>query len=205
MTRPANPLLPERILDKAEEIVAAGGHLSLNMRRLAEKVGITSTTLYYYFDSKEHLLLQLKLRIAWQINAKIHQIDASWEPRRAIRALGEAYISFAEENPQLYKLYMETMPDPSSLESEEDRAAMHYSYHAAQSGLERLAAHGLYKHEPRIGALKGWILLHGFVSLLIAGTLERVAGLSRDELRKVFLDGYVDAVYGSAGTPPRSL
>ncbi|MBI4721160.1 MAG: TetR/AcrR family transcriptional regulator [Chitinivibrionia bacterium] len=204
MTRPSNPQLPERILDQAEGIVAAGGSQALNMRRLAEKIGITSTTLYYYFDSKEHILLQLKLRAAWKLSAKMRQIDATWEPRRAIRALGEAYISFAEEHPHLYKLYMETALD-TLLASEEDRAALHRSYLAAQSGLEKMAARGLYKHEPRSGTMKGWILLHGFVSLLLAGTLERVTNLSRDELKKVFLDYYVDAVYGESGSAQRGM
>jgi AcrR family transcriptional regulator len=199
MTRPPNPELPERILDTAEQIVAAGGHGSLSMRRLAEGVGITPTTLYYYFESRDHILLQLKLRAAWQINAKIHQIDPSWEPKRAIRALGEAYISFAEENPQLYKLYMEQVLD-RTLMSEEDYKTMTYSYLASQTGLERMAARGLYKKDPRAGALTGWILLHGFASLLIAGTLERVVTGSREDVKNAFLDIYVNSVYKAGGS-----
>lgn len=194
MTRPANTELPERILDAAETIVAADGHEALSMRRLAEAIGITPTTLYYYFQSKADILLQLKLRAAWKINAKIHQIDPALGPRRAIRALGEAYISFAEENPRLYKLYMEQTPD-RSLMREEDYTTMIYSYLAAQAGLERMAGRGLYNHDPRAGALTGWILLHGFASLQIAGMLERVVSFSREDLKKAFLDIYVQSVY----------
>lgn len=193
MTRPPNLELPERILDTAETIVAADGHGALNMRRLAGEVGITPTTLYYYFESKDHILLQLKLRAAWKINAKIHQIDPSWSPRKAIRALGEVYISFAEENPQLYKLYMEQVLD-RTLMNEKDYTTMIYTYLASQSGLARMASRGPYKQDPRSGALAGWILLHGFASLLIAGTLDRVVNVSREDLKKAFLDIYVRSV-----------
>lgn len=201
MTRPANPELPERILDAAEGIVSAGGHESLSMRKLADEVGITPTTLYYYFESKDHILLQLKLRAAWKINAQVHRIDPSWSPRRAIRELGEAYISFAEENPQLYRLYVEQSFE-SNLMSDEDHTTMTYSYLAAQSGLERMAARGLYRHDPRAGALTGWILLHGFASLLIAGTLERVVGLNREDLKKSFLEMYVQCVHRDEQSSP---
>jgi AcrR family transcriptional regulator len=186
--------MPERILDAAESIVAAEGHEALSMRCLAEAVGVTPTTLYYYFQSRDHILLQLKLRTAWKINAKIHQIDPGWGPRKTIRALGEAYITFAEENPQLYTLYMEKAID-RTLMREEDYSTMTYSYLASQSGLERMAARGLYHHDPRAGALTGWILLHGFASLLIAGSLERVVSLNREDLKKAFLDMYVRSVH----------
>lgn len=64
MTRPPNPDAPKKILDEAERIVAEKGHHALNMRDLAERLGITPTTLYYYYRSKDHILLQLKLRAA---------------------------------------------------------------------------------------------------------------------------------------------
>jgi AcrR family transcriptional regulator len=107
MTRPANTRLPESILAAAEQIVADRGHQALNMRSLARRVGVTPTTLYYYFESKDHLLLELKLRAAAMLNRKVNEIDRTKGPVAAIRALGEAYIDFAEAHPQLYRLLVD--------------------------------------------------------------------------------------------------
>ncbi len=86
MTRPANPELPGKILDAAEKIVAAQGHDALNMRRLAGAAGITPTTLYYYFDSKDHILAQIKLRAAKRLNGKLQRLDLIRPGGRAPRA-----------------------------------------------------------------------------------------------------------------------
>lgn len=200
MTRPANPELPKRILEAAEEMVAAEGHDALNMRALAEQVGVTPTALYYYFSSKEHILLRLKLRAARMLNENIVGIDATQPPDDAIRALGEAYIGFAEENPHLYKLLMEQLL-PGQVVSEDDRSAMKSGYHAAHRLLQDLAERYICRHDPELLAMVGWIMLHGFCSLLIAGTLESVEGPGRDKLKTVFLD-YFSSGVAEPKTPP---
>ncbi|NIO29549.1 MAG: TetR family transcriptional regulator [Candidatus Latescibacteria bacterium] len=189
MTRLPNPELPERILSVAEKIVAADGHFALNMRRLAKEVGVTPTTLYYYFKSKEHIFVQIKLRTARKLNEKIGQIDPTRDPQSAIRTLGEIYIEFAEDNPHLYRHFMEELLDKTLVRGDEYET-LHFSYLAARKMLEDLAAKGLYRDDPRKGAMIGWILLHGFVSLLISGTLESVEGSSKDELKAIFMDFY---------------
>lgn len=98
MTRPANPELPGKILDAAEKIVAAQGHDALHMRRLADAAGITPTTLYYYFDSKDHILAQIKLRAAKRLNGRLQKLDLS-DPAGALRELARAHVAFAEEHP----------------------------------------------------------------------------------------------------------
>jgi AcrR family transcriptional regulator len=120
MTRPNNPEMPDRILSAAEKIVAAGGQEALNMRSLARDVGVTPTTLYYYFKSRDHILLELSLRAARSLNENVRAVDLSLGPQQAIRALGEAYIGFAEEQPHLYRLLMEVLLDPSVV-ADEDR------------------------------------------------------------------------------------
>jgi AcrR family transcriptional regulator len=192
MSRPPNPELPQRIVATAEAIVADDGYERLNMRRLAERVGITPTTLYYYFESKEHILAALNLVAAEKLNAKISAIDTT-DARAAIIALGRAYIDFAIENPGLYKLFMEVSID-SSLMDEDHRHVLHHAYYAAQRGFAQMAEQGHYDNDPLKGAMMGWIQLHGFASLLVTGTLERVLGLDPDQLRDIFLEMTTDTL-----------
>jgi AcrR family transcriptional regulator len=187
MTRPANPKLPGRILDAAEKIVAASGHDALNMRRLADEAGITPTTLYYYFESKDHILSQIKLRAAKRLNGKLQRMDLA-DPAGALRELARAYIAFAEENPRLYRLFVERLPAPRL--SDEEQRTLHFSYFAAERALAAVAGRGPSEPDARTKAMGKWILLHGFVSLLASGALETVVGSDRDELKKTFFDIY---------------
>lgn len=197
MTRPSNPEMPERILSAAEKIVRVGGREALNMRSLARDVGVTPTTLYYYFKSREHILVELSLRAARRLNENVRAVDLSLGPREAIRALGEAYIGFAEEQPSLYKLLMEVLLDPSVV-TDDDRETLRFSYRAARRLLDELAEAGASKYDPERMAMIGWILLHGFSSLLVAGTLEVVSGVGREKLKQVFLDYFSARPFGGA-------
>jgi len=188
MTRHANPELPGKILDTAEKIVAAEGHDALNMRRLAGTAGVTPPTLYYYFKSKNHLFAQLKLRTAKRLNGKLQRMDFS-DPGKALMELAGAYIAFAEENPRLYRLFTER-PVDRSLVSDEEYRTLHFSFFAAERALEALNKSGPSAFDPQEKAMTGWILLHGFVSLLTSGTLEGVVGLGREDLKKTFLKNY---------------
>ena len=189
MTRPSNPEMPKIILEAAEKIVSAKGHEALNMRSLAADVGVTPTTLYYYFKSREYILLRLKVRAARLLNDSVHRVDISGSPHDVIRALGQAYIEFAETHPQLYRLLVEVRFEPS-IAGEGDQKIMRLSYDAARRLLQSFVDQGVCQCDPDKRAMIGWILLHGFASLLVAGTLEWVSEVDREELKRSFLDYY---------------
>lgn len=213
MTRPANPELPGKILDTAEHIVASEGHAALSMRRLAAAGGVTPTTLYYYFDSKDHILGLLKLRTAKRLNGKLQRLGSA-DAGSVLAEVAEAYVAFAEANPRLFELLVEPLPGASAL-SPEERRTLHFPYFAAErivgssaepiSGppkervigpsTERAAADG----QARAEAVKRWILLHGFVSLLASGALESILDLHREELKAMFLEIFAEPT-GSEGT-----
>ncbi|MFH1681271.1 MAG: TetR/AcrR family transcriptional regulator [Candidatus Eisenbacteria bacterium] len=187
MARPSNPELPAAILEAAEKRVAASGHDGLNMRDLAADVGVTPAALYYYFASKERILLELRLRAACRLSETMRKIDGSHGARAAIRALGVAYIAFAEEHPHLYGLLVETRIG-AELASGEETETLRLPYDAARRLLENLVDRGLCVCDPDGRAAIGWILLHGFCSLLAAGNLEAVSRLDRETLKETFLE-----------------
>lgn len=189
MTRLANPELPEKILQEAEQIVIDSGHESLNMRDLARRVGVSATAIYHYFESKEALLLQVKLAAAEKLNRRIRAIDPHLGPHETLHRLGAEYIEFAGEHPNLYRLLFETPVGNTSL-GEADQPVLYYTYYAARNALERMAAAKTHPIDPRYGAMMGWIMLHGFASLLMSGTLQLAEGMDREELKALFLRFY---------------
>jgi AcrR family transcriptional regulator len=53
----------ERILDVAQELFTRQGYDKTSLRDIAERLGITKAALYYYFERKEDILLELHLRL----------------------------------------------------------------------------------------------------------------------------------------------
>ncbi len=199
MTRPANPTLRIQIFTAAWNVVKQRGHHTLNMRDLAKQVGVTATTLYNYFENKEDLVFQLRLGAAEELNHRIDSIEGSITPHQFLHRLGEEYIGFAEDNPHLYKLLFEEMIGEHTISENENRL-FYYTYYRARDALRSLAEDEQYPLNPRYGAMIGWIMLHGFCSLLISGTLEPAEGLTREELKGVFL-----SFYTHGGTRPESI
>jgi AcrR family transcriptional regulator len=187
MTRANNPELPIRILEEAERIVSAAGPSALNMRELARRAGVTATTIYHYFASKEELVLQLKLRAARKLNERIRGMDPAMSPHERIHRLGREYIGFAEEHPNLYRLLFET---PMGNLREAEQSLLYFTYYTAREALEKMASKGEHPMDPRYGAMMGWTMLHGFSSLLLSGSLQLAEGMDKDQLKELFLRLY---------------
>ena len=192
MPRPANPELATRILDKAENILSESGHNAINMRTLASSLGITPTTIYNYFESKDGLLMELKLRAAKLLNRAIAQIDPALDPHASLEEVGRRYVAFAESHPNHYRLLFEEISESGFRKNKKKKPEIYYTYYTARNALERLRASGKHPVEPKYGAMTGWIMLHGFCSLLISGRLEPAEGMEPSELKRFFLSVYTN-------------
>jgi len=53
----------ERILDIALELFTEQGYEKTSLRDIAEQLGTTKAALYYHFERKEDILLELHLRL----------------------------------------------------------------------------------------------------------------------------------------------
>ncbi len=188
MPRPPDPQVPERILEAAMAVVEGEGHEALSMRALARDAGVSTTTIYAHFESKEALIRALEVRAAQMLNARIRAIDPSLGPHEALAELGRRYIAFAEEHPRAYHLLFESpgWEDPT----EEEQRILYFTYHAARNALERAAAAGEVPFPPALGAMMGWAMLHGFSSLLLSRRLHFAEGLDTVQLKAAFMSVY---------------
>jgi AcrR family transcriptional regulator len=197
MTRAANIDLPSRIFAEAQRVVVTSGYQGINMRRLASQVGISATTIYNYYKNKDAILRKLRIWAAEVLNDQIRAISPELSPDDFLAELGRRYLAYAQEHPNLYRLLFEAPLDEQS-EAEGDHPVLYFTYLAARKALEKKAKAGNLPLEPRYGAMMGWIMLHGFSSLLMSGLLPPAEGMSRDALREIFL-----SFYASGGEPTR--
>jgi AcrR family transcriptional regulator len=129
----------QRILDAAWELADEQGLAGISLRDLAARVDLRQPSLYSYFDSKFGLYDALFAQGCEQLLAAREAQRWSTDPRRAVKEMARAFVSFAVENPpRAQLLFLRTIPgfEPSP-----------ESYALAQRVLDgarqRLAAAGL--------------------------------------------------------------
>ncbi|HUI70070.1 MAG TPA: TetR/AcrR family transcriptional regulator [Spirochaetia bacterium] len=191
MTRAANIDLPARILDEAERVVISDGYQRINMRRLANSVGVSATAIYHYYESKEAILRKLRIRAAEKLNDRIRRIDSTVAPHAFLHELGREYLAHALENPNLYRLQFEAPFDKRA--EAEDHPVLYFTYLAARGALEKMEQRGIITGDPKHHAMAGWMMLHGFCSLMMSGLLPLAEGMSRESLEELFMRYYTGA------------
>src|SRR5258708_2604251 len=97
--------LRQAILAAAGELFLEQGYERFSLRKVAERVGYSPTTIYLYFRDKDDLLFTVVdegfARFGQQLAAAAESQEDPWE---RIIALGRAYVTFALQNPVYYQL-----------------------------------------------------------------------------------------------------
>jgi AcrR family transcriptional regulator len=98
----------ERILDIALELFTRLGYEKTSLRDIAERLGITKAALYYYFERKEDILIELHLRLHAIGSHMLDELEAAPDgPARVAiwPRLAERLIDFIVENRELVLLH----------------------------------------------------------------------------------------------------
>lgn len=100
--------LRQAILDLAETHLSDIRADDLSLRALAREIGVSQTAPYRHFGDKNALLAALATRgyIAMTTLMIRAQQGAGADPREKLRAVGKAYIDYALEHPELFKVML---------------------------------------------------------------------------------------------------
>lgn len=97
------------ILAAAGELLLESGYAAFSMRKLAERIGYTPTTVYRYFRDKDALLMTVVGDGFVMFEEKLRQaIYGELDPFAQLTTLGRAYVRFGLEHPVHYRvMFME--------------------------------------------------------------------------------------------------
>ncbi len=98
----------ERILDVALELFNEKGYDGTSLREIAERLGVTKAALYYHFERKEDILLELHLRLHGIGRVILDRLDAVEDERDVVAAWPELLDAFIDEvlaNRELFLLH----------------------------------------------------------------------------------------------------
>ncbi len=189
--------LRRALIDAALELVTEGQSWTFSLREVARQAGVSHNAPYNHFGEKRDLLAavaavgfeMLRDRMLGTIE-KIRGADV------ALNAAAQAYVSFAVDNPALYRLmFGPALADDNSVRPAATEMAGAEAKAVLEQIISRGARSGLFAVDPDDGAAFGmailscWSAVHGLTMLIVDGKAgvelqhkELVQGLMRNFL-----------------------
>ena len=174
--RRRHELTRERILAAATEIAREEGWPAVTMRRIADRIDYSHPALYAYFATKEDLLVALlREGLALYRGAMQAAADTPASLEERALALNAVLWEFPWRHPELYQV-MHGLGGVAFVNADtraEERATVEP---AASVVAELLARHGRDPGEAARLCTLHWCLIHGLVTLTMAGRFTREEG-----------------------------
>ncbi len=186
--------LREALVEAARQLLAERGPEGFTLVDAARLAGVSPAAPYRHFRDREALLAAVAVE-GFQDFARRQAgaLQGHADPIAAFRAMGLAYLAFAQENPGAYMAMFAT--SPTSLPPQEEGPL-------SESGFEALlmSLKGLIGDPPPPGvdpialACQVWALSHGVAMLSAKGMLQRGFGMNPQTL---LLEGVERIVRGA--------
>jgi AcrR family transcriptional regulator len=182
-TRTRNPRgsgtrLRAEILAAATTLLEESGTTeAVTLRAIARRVGISAPSIYAHFPDRDAVLDQVLQGAFTQLYAAIHaDIDGIADPVERLRRGCQAYLRFAHERPQPYRIMFQRVdPRPAEVRPESDSTDGLIGGDAFQILVDAIAACARAGRststDPYTDAVAVWIAMHGY-ALLRAGLPE---------------------------------
>lgn len=165
------------ILDASMKLFVEEGFENVTIRKIADLIEYSPTTVYLYFKDKNEIFYQLH-ELGFQKMALSSQPIAGIEnPLIRLHKMGEHYIDFGLENPEYYDVMfiqrapMQVLEQMEECDWKHGESAMNFLRITIQECMDR----GLIKKGNADAVSMGiWGMVHGLVSLAIRQRFEKI-------------------------------
>lgn len=154
----------DAILDAALELVRAGGPEALNARALAKALGCSTQPIFRLFASMEELRRAVLERAHALYRRQLEDASGPGSPCPPYKARGMAYIAFAGEEPQLFRLLFMRGRTGETDSPENGDWPKDTSLAGAETGLAGA--------EAELFHLEMWAAVHGIAVMRATGYLD---------------------------------
>ncbi len=161
--------LRQEILDAAREMFIEEGYENVSMRRLAERIEYSPTTIYLYFKDKAELFNQLCDETFAQLALRLEKLHKrlGHDPLTYLRAGLRAYVDFGLKHPHHYSVTFIFAPKETE-EYQFEGSAGEKAFSYMRNAIAMCVEKGLLQ-TPDIDATAQavWAAVHGVTSLMI--------------------------------------
>ena len=182
--------LSQMALDATRAIVAHEGVRILSTRKVAKEIGYAVGTIYNLYENLDDLIIHLNASTLDRLYQALCAVSTTGEPESRLMRLAAAYISFTQQNLNLWNsLFDHRLPAGQQLPdwygAKVDRLL---------ALIEDAIAPIFAGYEPRdcqMSARVLWSSLHGICSLASAEKLDIVANASATDLAEQLVTNYM--------------
>jgi AcrR family transcriptional regulator len=186
--------LREALIEAARQLLAERGPQGFTLVDAARRAGVSPAAPYRHFRDKEALLAEVALAgfrtFAEQQN---NALRGQKDPIAAFRAMGLAYLAFAQQDPGAYAAMFAGSHGPASKEAMQGLGDSGFA--ALVTGLKQMVGdpppQGV---DPVALACQVWALSHGVATLAATGQLQHGFGVNPQNL---LLEGVERLVRGA--------
>ncbi len=170
LSRDAERAFRDRLCRIAARQFATLGYAGVTLRALAQELGCSRMTPYRYFADKGEILAAIRAQAFGRL-ADINEKIAARTPHPVARieALGRAYVRFAADEPDSYRLMYETGPgtrsDTEILRHPEVARQLSRSVRPLRSAVREAVDRGLIRGDADTVTHVCWAALHGAIAL----------------------------------------
>ncbi len=168
--------LREAIIHESILWIRKKGVESLSLREIAKKIGVTHSAPNKHFAKKETLLASLIEMGFLQFKQALIESkkDIVKHPKEAFIGMGVAYINFAKENPEIYRLMFSNQIENVSEYPACERVGFE-AFEVLLSTVITLQEKGIIKTgDPKEISYLIWSFTHGFVMLNLDNRLNGI-------------------------------
>lgn len=142
-----------------------GSEESMSLRAVAARVGVSVPSIYLHFEDKQALLDAVCAEVFDALHVRLKEASAdapdAWQ---GLRRQGVAYVHFAVENPEHYRIVM--MGRASSMSPADEIASGAFAH--LLDSVQACLALGVLEGDPIQLGMQLWAAAHGIAALLIA-------------------------------------
>ena len=166
--------LRDKILHVSRHYLFNVGYSSLSMRKIANVIGVSATSIYLYFENKDHLVHTLIEESVEELSILIELGEATQtETIGKFEAIIRSYVAFALNNPEKYQVIYMVQSQTMARYPKEKFRKVRRGYALLESVIQRGIDEGLMQlEEPMIAAYSIWAQLHGVISVILNQQLD---------------------------------
>jgi len=165
------------ILDASMKLFIEEGYSHVTIRKIADIIEYSPTTVYLYFKDKDEIFYNLHELGFQKLGEKNHNLVGINNPLMRLYKMGENYLDFGMENPEYYDImFIQHAPMAALMEMED--CNWHYgdsALNALKQTIEEAMAQGLiHVGNVEAAAMGIWGMVHGMVSLAIRKRFDKL-------------------------------
>jgi AcrR family transcriptional regulator len=190
--------LRRALLDAGIELARGGGPDAVVLREATRRAGVVPNAAYRHFASHHELLQAVRAAalsaLAVAMETELGKLRRGRRPadfaRASLRAIGIAYLRFAQTEPGLFRTAFGATDDAQSADDAAKAGTSGLNpFQLLGVALDRLVEAGVLPPERRAGAeYVAWSSVHGLAMLVLEGPLRRLTRVQIRETEQRLLD-----------------